>query len=169
VVGVTPDVRPMTDADVPAVMRLEEALFPSDAWSEGVLRSELAQPSRHYVVAHDPAAPGPDGIVGYAGLRAVPPQGDVQTIAVAADHWGRGIGALLLTELLGEADRRGARDVFLEVRSDNPRAQELYRRFGFTRIGVRRRYYIDADAIVMRRPAPPRPAPPPTRRPPDEP
>jgi ribosomal protein S18 acetylase RimI-like enzyme len=43
--------------------------------------------------------------------------------------------------------------MFLEVRADNPRAQDLYRRFGFEEIGVRRGYYQPSgtDAIVMRR------------------
>lgn len=141
--------RPMTAEDVPAVMALEQELFPEDAWSEGILRAELAQPDRYYIVAE---ADGP-GVTGYAGLRAVPPEGDVQTMAVAVDRWGQGIGRALLTELLAEARRRAVTAVFLEVRSDNPRAQALYRRFGFEEIGVRRGYYVGADAVVMRRTA----------------
>ncbi|WP_051045939.1 ribosomal protein S18-alanine N-acetyltransferase [Nocardiopsis alkaliphila] len=137
----------MTGADVPAVMELERRLFPLDAWSEGVLRDELAETAtRHYVVAET------DGrLVGDAGLRFVPPEGDVQTMAVAEDAWGRGIGRALLTELLDQAAARGVTETFLEVRSDNPRAQDLYRRFGFIELGVRRGYYKGADAIVMRR------------------
>lgn len=142
--------RRMTLADVPAVMALEDDLFPEDAWSQNILLGELSEPSRHYVVAE---AGGE--VVGYAGLRSVPPQGDVQTIAVARDRWGTGVGRTLLTELLDEAARRGSTHVFLEVRSDNPRAQRLYADFGFARVGVRRGYYNGADAIVMRRVAPP--------------
>jgi ribosomal protein S18 acetylase RimI-like enzyme len=54
--------------------------------------------------------------------------------------------------LLGEARRRGITTVFLEVRADNPGAQELYRMLGFEEIGVRPHYYQpdDVDAIVMR-------------------
>ena len=138
--------RRMTLADVPAVMELENALFPEDAWRQNTLLGELSEPSRHYVVAET------DGeIIGYAGLRCVPPQGDVQTMAVARDHWGRGVGRTLLTELLDEATRRGSTHVFLEVRDDNPRAQKLYTDFGFEQVGVRRGYYNGADAIVMRR------------------
>lgn len=139
--------RPMTGTDVLAVMDLERRLFPLDAWSEGMLRDELAETAtRHYVVAES------DGrLVGYAGLRFVPPEGDVQTMAVAENAWGRGIGRALLTELLDQAAARGVTEVFLEVRSDNPRAQDLYRRFGFVELGVRRGYYKGADAIVMRR------------------
>ncbi|WP_328806998.1 ribosomal protein S18-alanine N-acetyltransferase [Nocardiopsis coralli] len=138
--------RPMTLADVGPVMALETALFPEDAWSQNVLLGELAEPGRHYVVAESDG-----GIVGYAGLRAVAPDGDVQTMAVDRNLWGSGVGRALLTELLDEAGRRGITHMFLEVRDDNPRAQKLYTDFGFARIGVRRGYYNGADAIVMRR------------------
>ncbi|MER7364252.1 ribosomal protein S18-alanine N-acetyltransferase [Nonomuraea wenchangensis] len=141
--------RPMTIADLPAVMAIERATFPLDAWSEGMMRGELDDMprTRHYVVALDE-----DEIVAYAGLAAAVDQADVQTIAVLDKHQGRGIGSALLTELLAEARRRGAREIFLEVRADNPRAQAVYRRFEFEEIGTRRRYYDDGtDAIMMRR------------------
>ncbi|MBO2452226.1 ribosomal protein S18-alanine N-acetyltransferase [Actinomadura barringtoniae] len=141
----------MTYDDLPAVMRLEHELFPEDAWSEQMLRGELDdQPrTRHYVVAE--TAEGE--IIGYAGLAAAGGQADVQTIGVLPGHQGGGVGAALLTELLDEAVRRGSEAVFLEVRADNDRARRLYERFGFDRVGLRKRYYQPSgvDAIVMRR------------------
>ncbi|MFF3441023.1 ribosomal protein S18-alanine N-acetyltransferase [Streptosporangium sp. NPDC002721] len=141
--------RRMTAEDLPAVMEVERKTFPADAWSEGMLRGELDdQPrTRHYVVALVD-----DVIVGYAGLAAAGDQADVQTIAVLAEWRRTGVGGAMLTELLAEAARREAVSVFLEVRSDNPGAQAVYDRFGFERIGVRRRYYEDGtDAIMMRK------------------
>jgi ribosomal-protein-alanine N-acetyltransferase len=139
----------MTQADLPAVMAIEQATFPLDAWSEGMMRGELADMprSRHYVVAEIDGA-----IVAYAGLAVAADQADVQTIAVLDKHRRTGIGGAMLTELLAEAGRRGAREIFLEVRADNPQAQAVYRHFGFEEIGVRRRYYDDGtDALMMRR------------------
>ncbi|WP_329090042.1 MULTISPECIES: ribosomal protein S18-alanine N-acetyltransferase [unclassified Streptosporangium] len=141
--------RQMTADDLPAVMEVERKTFPADAWSEGMLRGELNdQPrTRHYVVALVDGA-----IVGYAGLAAAGDQADVQTIAVLSEWRRSGVGGAMLTELLAEAARRGAVSVFLEVRADNPGAQAVYDRFGFERIGLRRRYYEDGtDAIMMRK------------------
>jgi ribosomal-protein-alanine N-acetyltransferase len=60
---------------------------------------------------------------------------------------------MLLTRLIEEARRRYAADLLLEVRADNPRAQQLYLRFGFEQIHVRPRYYRDGvDALIMRLP-----------------
>jgi [ribosomal protein S18]-alanine N-acetyltransferase len=142
--------RTMTTADLDAVLVLEGALFGEDAWSRQMLEGELAeQPrSRYYLVADE------DGtITGYAGLLVAAAQADVLTIAVAAGRWGQGIGSALLEALLAEAARRKAAEVFLEVRTDNTRAQRLYHRYGFTQIGIRKGYYqpSGADAMVMRR------------------
>ncbi|WP_307038057.1 ribosomal protein S18-alanine N-acetyltransferase [Arthrobacter sp. B3I4] len=137
----------MVPADIPAVHALEASLFPVDAWPVQMFVDELSQTdTRRYLVAEA------DGeIVGYAGLMCIEPIADVQTIAVVPEHEGRGIGSAMLTELIEESRLRHAADVLLEVRADNPRAQQLYRRFGFEQIHVRPRYYRDGvDALIMR-------------------
>ncbi|KRE80333.1 ribosomal protein S18-alanine N-acetyltransferase [Arthrobacter sp. Soil763] len=137
----------MVPTDVPAVHELERRLFPVDAWPLQMFVDELAQTeTRRYLVAESGGT-----IIGYAGLMCIEPIADVQTIAVVPEEEGRGIGSALLTELIRESRRRHAADVLLEVRADNPRAQQLYRRFGFEQIHVRPRYYRDGvDALIMR-------------------
>jgi ribosomal-protein-alanine N-acetyltransferase len=151
--------RPMRWWDIPAITILEHVAFPDDAWSVGMFWSELAEvASRCYLVAEEfgvdathPDSQGPR-IVGYAGLLIGAGEAEVLTIAVDPTREGHGLGSALLTELLREAAHRGCDDVVLEVRADNDRAQELYRRFGFVQVGVRRGYYQPAnvDAWVMR-------------------
>lgn len=139
--------REMTLADVPKVNDLEQRLYPVDAWSIRMFLEELAQTeTRRYLVAEVGSQ-----IVGYAGLMCIEPTADIQTITVVPEYEGRGIGSALLAQLIGEAARRRAQDVLLEVRKDNPRAQQLYLRFGFEQIHVRRCYYRDGvDALIMR-------------------
>jgi ribosomal-protein-alanine N-acetyltransferase len=143
--GIT--LREMDPADIPAVHDLERRLFPVDAWPLQMFVDELAQAeTRRYLVAEHGGH-----IVGYAGLMCIEPIADVQTIAVVPEQEGKGIGSALLTELILESRRRCAEDVLLEVRADNPRAQQLYRRFGFDQIHLRPRYYRDGvDALIMR-------------------
>ncbi|GER21719.1 ribosomal-protein-alanine acetyltransferase [Zafaria cholistanensis] len=141
-------IRQMTTADIPAVWELERRLFPVDAWPEQMFYDELSQTdTRLYWVAESGGE-----IVGYCGMMCVLPLADVQTIAVVPACEGRGIGSALLAGLIEEARRRGAEDVLLEVRADNPRARDLYLRHGFEQIHVRRRYYRDGvDALIMRK------------------
>jgi ribosomal-protein-alanine N-acetyltransferase len=141
--------REATPADLDAIMAIEESEFTSDAWSSRMMAEEIRSAHTRYLVAEE------DGVVlGYAGLLC--PRGaheaDVQTIAVLASARRRGLGRRLLRALLDEAVRRGAREVFLEVRADNPGAQTLYRSEGFEEIGVRPAYYQPdgVDALVMR-------------------
>ncbi|WP_328749745.1 GNAT family N-acetyltransferase [Streptomyces sp. NBC_00285] len=165
---VNPVLREMRWWDIDPVLELEKNLFPEDAWSRGMFWSELAHSrgptaTRRYVVAE-----AGERLVGYAGLAlagtaadgdtgngsdAGPGAGaDVQTIAVARDHWGTGLGSVLLTELLRAATAFECAEVMLECRIDNIRAQKLYERFGFEAIGFRRGYYQpgNVDALVMR-------------------
>lgn len=139
--------REMTAADIPAVHELERRLFPVDAWPLQMFLDELAQAeTRRYLVAEYAGR-----IVGYAGLMCIEPIADVQTIAVVPEMEGRGIGSALLGELIQESRLRRAEDVLLEVRADNPRAQQLYVRFGFEQIHVRPRYYRDGVAALIMR------------------
>ena len=135
--------------DLSRLAELEQHLFAHDAWSEQTWWAELAgRPRRDYVVA----TAGDGTIAGYAGLDFAGDVADVMTIAVAPPHQGRGVGRVLLTELLRRAADRAADAVLLEVRADNDAARRLYDRAGFEVISVRRRYYQpeDVDALVMR-------------------
>ena len=144
--------RGATIADLDAIMAIETPTFTTDAWSKQNMRSELLSPHTVYLVAFDDGAP--EVTSGYAGLLA--PRGggqaDIQTIAVADDARRRGLGRELMNALIAAASERGATEVFLEVRADNPGAQELYRSLGFEQIAVRPRYYQPdgIDALIMR-------------------
>jgi ribosomal-protein-alanine acetyltransferase len=141
--------RAATPADIGGIMAIENASFPTDAWSAESMAAELASPHNRYLVDEAEGV-----IVGYGGVRAL--QGgadaDIQTIAFDAAHRGRGLGRALLRALLDAASARGAREVFLEVRADNPGAHGLYVSEGFEEIARRPRYYQpdDVDAIVMK-------------------
>jgi ribosomal-protein-alanine N-acetyltransferase len=146
---VTVALRPAGEPDVDAIMAIERASFPTDAWSEAAMRSTLVDADSVAELAEAEAR-----VVGYAALLAPigAPDAEVLTIAVDERHRGVGVGRALLTHLLDAAARRGARRVFLEVRADNPVAQALYASEGFEPVGRRPRYYQpdDVDAIVMR-------------------
>ncbi|OBJ61684.1 ribosomal protein S18-alanine N-acetyltransferase [Mycobacterium sp. 1423905.2] len=142
----------LTRADAERCAQLEAQLFDGDdPWPAAAFHRELASGRNHYVGARVA-----DKLVGYAGIsklgRTPPFEYEVHTIGVDPQYQGRGIGRLLLDELLNVAD---GGVVFLEVRTDNDAAIALYRSVGFEQIGVRRRYYrvSGADAYTMRREA----------------
>ena len=148
--------REMTLMDVPTVHTLESQLFPADAWPLDMFLAEIVHPTRGYIVLETvPEGSSETEIIGYAGVMSIAETADVQTIAIAPHHEGKGYGRALLDFLTREARARGAEQILLEVRADNPRAQDLYQRNGYQQIHVRRGYYNDGvDAIIMRKELP---------------
>ncbi len=94
-------------------------------------------------------------IVGFAGMWLAFDEAHVTTIGVDPVCRGQGLGELLLLCMFDEALDRGANWLTLEVRVTNAAAQALYRKYGFTTHGTRKRYYSDnnEDALIMWSPA----------------
>lgn len=141
------EIRPMKWWDIEAVHDLEVTLFPHDCWTPEQFWAELAQPTRQYWVACDNNV-----VVGYAGVFCVPPDCDVQTIAVDGASQGAGIGKQLLATMVEYAMQRGCDGVLLEVRARNASARALYEQAGFVVIHTRKAYYPDGeDALILRK------------------
>jgi ribosomal-protein-alanine N-acetyltransferase len=145
------ELREATLADLDAIMLLETATFETDAWSRASMKAEIGSKHTRYLAAVDPETP--ERLAGYGGLLA--PRGgdgDIQTIAVAPAARRRGLGRSIMLALIAEARARGAGQVFLEVRADNPNARALYVSLGFEQIAVRAKYYQPdgVDAHIMR-------------------
>lgn len=133
-----------------ALADFDARVFGRDAWPFEQWVQELASRRSVYIA-----------IVREGGIAAVPeivaaggvglgPEAEVLTVAVSRKERGRGLGGALLDELLARAREGGAEDVFLEVRSRAPIAQKLYSGRGFAAVGLRKGYYGDDDALVMR-------------------
>lgn len=158
----------MEERDLPAVCRMETALFGAEAWSPSLLGAELAaatgphadrcyvvlERSREGVDTDDDAAGGDGAVLGYAGLWFGDGAGDADllTIATLSAVRRRGLAGLMLTHLLRCAGEAGCTGVLLEVRVSNASARSLYVHHGFVPVGSRRRYYREPveDALVMR-------------------
>jgi [ribosomal protein S18]-alanine N-acetyltransferase len=96
-------------------------------------------------------------LVGYFLLMLAVDEAHLLNISVRRDLHGQGVGRLQLDQVAAIAREKGMTSVLLEVRPSNPRAQEIYERYGFAQIGRRKGYYPAAngtreDAIVMRLP-----------------
>lgn len=140
-------IAPMQRRDIAEVVRIEHATYPAP-WSAEVFRGEVARMSRgdgEYLVVRR----GTD-VVGYGGVMFMLDEAHVTNLVVAGTQRRSGLGTRLLAELCWRTIAHGSSGLTLEVRASNEAAQALYGRFGFERVGVRRRYYENTeDAIVM--------------------
>jgi len=139
--------------DVAAIAAIERRVF-SDPWSERAFRDVLAHPAMYFACVREPTADGyaADCVRGYVVAWFAGGQGEIANLAVDESARGRGLGSALLDAALDEARGHGTEEVFLEVRSSNLRARELYASRGFAEVGRRRRYYRRPveDAIILR-------------------
>lgn len=133
--------------DLPALLDLESQ-FPGDRLSPRQLRRHLKAPSARFLVATEAGR-----VCGYAlvftrrGSRCA----RLYSIAVHAAMQGKGIGRSLLEAVLHQLKSGRFRELRLEVRVDNGRAQALYRQLGFTEFGRKHVYYEDgSDALRLR-------------------
>ena len=92
-----------------------------------------------------------DYICGYVGFWVMADEAHITTIAVSEELQRRGIGELLLLTVFDRARELYANVVTLEVRVSNTGAQNLYLKYGFKQVGVRKAYYTDnrEDAYIM--------------------
>lgn len=141
----------MTAAHVDALMTYEHELFGTEAWSADSYRAELDDTrTRHYVAVESDGG----ALLGWGGVLIAGDQAEILTVGVVPSAQRRGLARQMLAALYAEAKRRGAHELFLEVRVDNDAAIALYRAEDFSELGRRRGYYAHGriDALVMRKP-----------------
>lgn len=140
------DFRPMVLTDIPSVLTVEHASFPTP-WTRQTFRNELMYNQfATYAVAVTKGR-----IIGYGGMWLILNEAHITNIAIHPDYRGLGIGESMMDYLMVLAQLSGVRKMTLEVRLSNVVAQNLYRKKGFDATGVRPGYYTDnqEDALVM--------------------
>ena len=139
-------IRQMRLDDIEYVSRLERRCY-TLPWSSSAYVTEVGNSNAYYTVAT--LADGT--IVGYCGMWVIMDELHMTTIAVDPVVRGLKIGERLLLDLIQEGIRRGAERATLEVRERNTVAHNLYIKYGFEDVAVRKNYYSDngENAIIM--------------------
>lgn len=114
-------------------------------WTYGILKSEIANINSKYIVAKYK-----EEIVGFAGITVILDESNIMNIVVKKEKRMKGIGNLLLQKLIEISQELGTKFITLEVNINNKPAINLYKKFGFKEVGIRKKYYnsID-DALIM--------------------
>ena len=161
---------PMTINDLDRVMEIEEVAHITP-WTISGYRHELEKNDLAYyylLIAKEPIKKAPVGlrerllaqfcrphatppIIGYGGFWIIADETHISTIAIDPEWQGLGLGELLMLELIENALRRNVELITLEVRASNKVAQNLYKKYGFKRVGRRKNYYKsdNEDGYIM--------------------
>lgn len=138
--------RPMSEADLPQILELEQKCFPDSPWPEKEFLYELHENPFSCVQVLEE-----DGkIVGYIDWWILYDKAQLANIAVDPDYRGRGYGKQLLEACIRDANEKGCETLSLEARVSNTPAISLYHSYGFIDAAIRKRYYENGeDAILM--------------------
>ena len=114
-------------------------------WTPGVFLSELKKDDTRYIVLKED-----EDIVGFAGIWITPDNIELNNIVIKKDSRGKGYSKILLEKLI-EISEETSREIFtLEVSEENIVAINLYKKYGFEKVGLRKNYYEGKyDAILM--------------------
>ncbi len=136
----TPQLRDATTADLEAILALENRAFTSDRFNARQFRYLLHRAHASFLIAVEQ-----EMLLGYAVAlyRRNSSRARLYTIAVAETARGKGIGSALISALAEAAQRRGCRELTLEVRADNQAARRLYEMLGFRTLCSLAHYYED--------------------------
>jgi [ribosomal protein S18]-alanine N-acetyltransferase len=142
----TAQLAPMLEQDLGEVLAIEQAIY-THPWTRGNFADSVraGYECRSYRLNGE--------LIGYFVLMVAVGEAHLLNLSVAASQQRRGYGSALLDEATRLARSLGAANVFLEVRPSNRAAQELYYRYGFRKVAVRRGYYPAQtgreDALVL--------------------
>jgi ribosomal-protein-alanine N-acetyltransferase len=134
----TIEFRPMTQADIPAVMQVEKSAY-AYPWTRGIFADCIRAGYDCW------AALEQDRLIGHAVLSAAAGESHILNLTVERGRQGEGIGRQFLRHLVERARLLGAEIMLLEVRASNHGAIHLYETSGFNEIGCRKGYYPAPD------------------------
>ena len=128
-------IREACETDIEAIYEIGTLCF-SDAWHKETVAHDMEGSQSQYFVAEKEGH-----VVGYGCFWFVADEGQLVNIGVRPTERRQGIGEAILARGLEEAQRRGMKTLFLEVRVSNTSAQAMYEKFGFKNLGLRKRVY----------------------------
>jgi ribosomal-protein-alanine N-acetyltransferase len=145
------NIRRLAEFDLPDVLKIAAGARGAPRWPRQTFVEMLSGEFLSRRIALVATAAGSGEIIGFAVAGLIPPEAELESVAVAKSQRRRGVGRQLMSELVAELRRFGVEAFHLEVRASNSTALRLYNSFGFNETGRRPRYYSDPieDAVLM--------------------
>lgn len=137
----------MTISDLDSISDILESKF-DDFWNYNVLKEELQSDNSKYIVAKNSIT---GKILGFAGIKIILDDAEIMNIVTRKDFRNLGIGSKLLSYLIDICTSLNLNSIFLEVHENNQIAQNLYNKYGFKNIYVRKNYYNNNAGIIMKK------------------
>jgi ribosomal-protein-alanine N-acetyltransferase len=133
----------MTLEDLDSISLILETEF-DDFWNYNILKSELQNSNSIYLVCKIASE-----IVGFAGITVILDTAELNNIVIKKSYRGNGLSSILLEQLINEAKNRNCLKLNLEVSILNTIAINLYKKFNFVQVGLRKKYYNGQEDALL--------------------
>ncbi len=137
------EISKMTNEDILSISKNFETEF-DNFWNINTLKEDFEKDNSIYFVAKIK-----NEIVGFAGIKIICDDAQIMNIVTKVDKRHLGIGTKLLDKLISQAKNQGANLISLEVNAKNTYAINLYEKFNFKQIGLRKKYYNNTDDAIL--------------------
>ena len=135
----------MTLDDLEKIKNLLTSEF-DEFWNYTTLKEELCSPFSTYIIAKTQ-----DGtILGFSGIKIVLDEADLMNIVTRKSMRNLGIASSMLEYLISYCKSSKIKSLNLDVNVQNSIAINLYKKYNFKEVGLRKKYYNNTyDAILM--------------------
>lgn len=133
----------MTEKDATEVCKIENELIGNSSYKT-ILDTLKSDKLNYYVLKNGTE------IIGFLEILLIAPECELYDIAIKKEYQGRGYSKILIDNLLKLLKENQVATIFLEVNSINYKAINLYEKYGFKEYSIRKNYYGDNDAILMK-------------------
>ena len=115
-----------------------------DFWNYNIFKNELENKNSKYIIAKIN-----NEIVGFAGITIILDTADITNIVVKKSFRGNGISTVLLKSIIEIVKSKNCNTINLEVNCNNLVAINLYKKFDFVQVGLRKNYYNGHDGLLF--------------------
>ena len=134
----------MTNEDLEKIKNNLSKEF-DDFWDYEILKEELNSRTSKYIVAKK----SNNIIVGFAGIKIILDEAEIMNIVTKKEERHQGIGKLLLNEIIKISKENNIYLINLEVNAKNTIAINLYKKYNFKEVGLRKKYYNGQDYAIL--------------------
>lgn len=138
------EIRIANESDLENILKLEKHCFENEAWTKDMINNDFNKRSFMIYACTEDEEP-----VGYVNVLDLEVEAEILRICVAKPYRNRGMGKKLLQFVIDYCKEEKYDKIFLEVKSTNKIAIDLYERMGFYNINARKNYYASGeDALI---------------------
>lgn len=136
-------IEPFSLSDLDSISNILENEF-DNFWNYQILKNELKNENCLYLVCKID-----NEIIGFAGITIILDVAELNNIVIKKSKRGNGLSTILLNEIIKNAKLNNCKELNLEVAICNEIAINLYKKFGFKQVGLRKKYYNGIDALLF--------------------